>query len=127
MFGIVQVFWGLDKKFVQCKYFFLINILFSYSKYIMMFDKWYEKEYFDFFCLCDCIKQFFFDSEEFDQVVQLVGKFVLFDFDKIILDMVIFIKEDFFQQNGYFKYDQFCFIWKMEWMMKFMMGFYDEV
>ena len=44
IFGIVQMFWGLDKKLVQQKYFLLINISVSYSKYITI-DKFYTKEY----------------------------------------------------------------------------------
>ncbi|KAK4679663.1 H(+)-transporting V1 sector ATPase subunit A [Podospora pseudoanserina] len=124
--GIVQVFWGLDKKLAQRKHFPSINTSLSYSKYTMTLDKWYEKEYPDFPRLRDRIKQLLSDSEELDQVVQLVGKSALSDPDKITLDMATLIKEDFLQQNGYSKYDQFCPIWKTEWMMKLMMGFHDE-
>jgi vacuolar-type H+-ATPase catalytic subunit A/Vma1 len=66
------------------------------------------------------------DSEELDQVVQLVGKSALSDPDKITLDVSSLIKEDFLQQNGYSKHDQYCPVWKTLWMMKAMMGFYDE-
>lgn len=91
-----------------------------------MLDKWYEKENPDFPRLRDRIKQLLSDSEELDQVVQLVGKSALSDPDKITLDMATLIKEDFLQQNGYSDYDQFCPIWKTEWMMRLMMGFHDE-
>ncbi|KXX77217.1 V-type proton ATPase catalytic subunit A [Madurella mycetomatis] len=124
--GIVQVFWGLDKKLAQRKHFPSINTSLSYSKYTMILDKWYEKEYPDFPRLRDRIRQLLSDSEELDQVVQLVGKSALSDPDKITLDMATLIKEDFLQQNGYSDYDQFCPIWKTEWMMKLMMGFHDE-
>jgi V-type H+-transporting ATPase subunit A len=56
----------------------------------------------------------------------LVGKSALSDPDKITLDVAALLKEDFLQQNGYSDYDQFCPIWKTEWMMKAMMGFHDE-
>ncbi|KAB5575790.1 H+-transporting ATPase, vacuolar, 67K chain [Coniochaeta sp. 2T2.1] len=124
--GIVQVFWGLDKKLAQRKHFPSINTSVSYSKYTMVLDKWYEKEYPDFPRLRDRIRQLLSDSEELDQVVQLVGKSALSDPDKITLDMATLIKEDFLQQNGYSDYDAFCPIWKTEWMMKLMMGFHDE-
>ncbi|ROV89588.1 hypothetical protein VMCG_09941 [Cytospora schulzeri] len=124
--GIVQVFWGLDKKLAQRKHFPSINTSVSYSKYTTVLDKWYEKSYPDFPRLRDRIKQLLSDSEELDQVVQLVGKSALSDPDKITLDMATLIKEDFLQQNGYSDYDQFCPIWKTEWMMKLMMGFHDE-
>ncbi|KAG6027600.1 H(+)-transporting V1 sector ATPase subunit A [Claviceps sp. Clav32 group G5] len=124
--GIVQVFWGLDKKLAQRKHFPSINTSLSYSKYTTVLDKFYEKDYPDFPRLRDRIKQLISDSEELDQVVQLVGKSALSDPDKITLDLAALIKEDFLQQNGYSDYDQFCPIWKTEWMMKLMVGFHDE-
>ncbi|KAI1103076.1 V-type ATPase [Jackrogersella minutella] len=124
--GIVQVFWGLDKRLAQRKHFPSINTSVSYSKYTNTLDKWYEKDYPEFPRLRDRIKQLLSDSEELDQVVQLVGKSALSDPDKITLDMATLLKEDFLQQNGYSDYDQFCPIWKTEWMMKLMVGFHDE-
>ncbi|TVY33350.1 V-type proton ATPase catalytic subunit A [Lachnellula occidentalis] len=124
--SIVQVFWGLDKKLAQRKHFPSINTSVSYSKYTTVLDKYYEKDHPDFPRLRDRIKQLLTDSEELDQVVQLVGKSALSDPDKITLDVAGLIKEDFLQQNGYSDYDQFCPIWKTEWMMKAMMGFHDE-
>ena len=88
--------------------------------------QYYEKDFPDFPRLRDRIKTLLSDSEELDQVVQLVGKSALSDPDKITLDVAALIKEDFLQQNGYSDYDQFCPIWKTEWMMKAMMGFHDE-
>ncbi|KAI9822530.1 MAG: H(+)-transporting V1 sector ATPase subunit A [Pycnora praestabilis] len=125
--GIVQVFWGLDKKLAQRKHFPSINTSQSYSKYTNILDKYYEKEgMLEFPRLRDRIKTLLSDSEELDQVVQLVGKSALSDPDKITLDVATLIKEDFLQQNGYSNYDQFCPVWKTEWMMKAMMGFHDE-
>ncbi|GAP90539.1 putative V-type proton ATPase catalytic subunit A [Rosellinia necatrix] len=124
--NIVQVFWGLDKKLAQRKHFPSINTSVSYSKYTNSLDKWYETDYPEFPRLRDRIKQLLTDSDELDQVVQLVGKSALSDPDKITLDIATLLKEDFLQQNGYSKYDQFCPLWKTEWMMKLMMGFHDE-
>ncbi|KAI5461389.1 ATP synthase alpha/beta family, nucleotide-binding domain-containing protein [Mariannaea sp. PMI_226] len=124
--GIVQVFWGLDKKLAQRKHFPSINTSVSYSKYTTILDSYYEKNYPEFPRLRDRIKQLLSDSEELDQVVQLVGKSALSDPDKITLDIAGLVKEDFLQQNGYSDYDQFCPIWKTEWMMKLMVGFHDE-
>ncbi|KAI1199621.1 ATP synthase alpha/beta family, nucleotide-binding domain-containing protein [Nemania serpens] len=124
--SIVQVFWGLDKKLAQRKHFPSINTSVSYSKYTNTLDKWYEKDFPEFPRLRDRVKQLLSDSEELDQVVQLVGKSALSDPDKITLDIATLLKEDFLQQNGYSKYDQFCPLWKTEWMMKLIMGFHDE-
>lgn len=124
--NIVQVFWGLDKKLAQRKHFPSINTSLSYSKYTNALEKFYEKEYPDFPSLRDRLKQLLSNSEDLDQVVQLVGKSALSDPDKITLDIAALVKDDFLQQNGYSDYDQFCPIWKTEWMMKLMMGFHDE-
>ncbi|KAM0256903.1 hypothetical protein ACHAQJ_004725 [Trichoderma viride] len=124
--NIVQVFWGLDKKLAQRKHFPSINTSVSYSKYNTALDKWYEQNNPDFPRLRDRVKQLISDSDELDQVVQLVGKSALSDPDKITLDLAVLIKEDFLQQNGYSDYDQFCPLWKTEWMMKLMVGYYDE-
>ncbi len=124
--GIVQVFWGLDKKLAQRKHFPSINTSVSYSKYTNVLDRWYERDLPEFPRARDRIRQLLSDSEELDQVVQLVGKSALSDPDKITLDLATLIKEDFLQQNGYSDYDQFCPLWKTEWMMKLMVGFHDE-
>jgi vacuolar-type H+-ATPase catalytic subunit A/Vma1 len=124
--SIVQVFWGLDKKLAQRKHFPSVNTGLSYSKYTNALNKYYEKNNPDFPRLRDRVKELLTTSEDLDQVVQLVGKSALGDPDKITLDVATLIKEDFLQQNGYSDYDQFCPLWKTEWMMKAMMAFHDE-
>ncbi|KAK4694153.1 V-type H+-transporting ATPase subunit A, partial [Lecanoromycetidae sp. Uapishka_2] len=124
--SIVQVFWGLDKKLAQRKHFPSINTSASYSKYTTILDKFYEKNYPTFPRLRDRTKELLANSEDLDQVVQLVGKNALGDPDKIILDVAAMLKDDFLQQNGYSDYDQFCPLWKTEYMMKAFMGFHDE-
>ncbi|KAF3479461.1 ATP synthase alpha subunit vacuolar [Arthroderma uncinatum] len=124
--NIVQVFWGLDKKLAQRKHFPSINTSISYSKYTNILDKYYAKEHPEFPRLRDKIKELLSTSEELDQVVQLVGKSALGDADKITLDVATLLKDDFLQQNGYSDYDQFCPLWKTEYMMKAFVSFYDE-
>ncbi|KAJ9625488.1 H(+)-transporting V1 sector ATPase subunit A [Knufia peltigerae] len=124
--GIVQVFWGLDKKLAQRKHFPSVNTSLSYSKYTNILDKFYSKDHADFPKLRDRIKELLTNSEDLDQVVQLVGKSALGDSDKIILDVAAMLKDDFLQQNGYSDYDQFCPLWKTEYMMKAFMQFHDE-
>ncbi|OOQ89001.1 V-type proton ATPase catalytic subunit A [Penicillium brasilianum] len=124
--GIVQVFWGLDKKLAQRKHFPSVNTSMSYSKYTTILDKYYEKHNPDFPRLRDQVRELLSKSEDLDQVVQLVGKASLGDSDKITLDVAAMVKDDFLQQNGYSDYDQFCPLWKTEYMMKAFMGFHDE-
>lgn len=124
--NIVQVFWGLDKKLAQRKHFPSINTSMSYSKYTNVLDKYYAKDHPEFPRLRDKIKELLTNSEDLDQVVQLVGKSALGDPDKITLDVAALLKDDFLQQNGYSDYDQFCPLWKTEYMMKAFMAFNDE-
>lgn len=124
--GIVQVFWGLDKKLAQRKHFPSINTSASYSKYVTSLQPFYQEHAPDFPVLSNRIKELLTTSEDLDQVVQLVGKSALGDGDKITLDVATLIKEDFLQQNGYSDYDQYCPLWKTAWMMKNMMAFHDE-
>jgi V-type H+-transporting ATPase subunit A len=46
--GIVQVFWGLDKKLAQRKHFPSVNWLISYTKYMRALDEYYEKNFPEF-------------------------------------------------------------------------------
>ncbi|KAF2734335.1 V-type ATPase [Polyplosphaeria fusca] len=124
--NIVQVFWGLDKKLAQRKHFPSVNTSISYSKYTKPLDSFYSKNNPEFPRLRDRIRELLTTSDDLDQVVQLVGKSALGDPDKITLDVATLIKEDFLQQNGYSDYDQFCPLWKTEWLMKNMMAFHDE-
>merc|ERR1712000_197539 len=124
--GIVQVFWGLDKKLAQRKHFPSINTALSYSKYSSVLDDFYKKDHPEFPRMAARVKEILSTSEDLDQVVQLVGKSALGDGDKITLDVATLLKEDFLQQNGYSDYDQYCPLWKTAWMMRCMMGFHDE-
>ncbi|KAL2821822.1 vacuolar ATP synthase catalytic subunit A [Aspergillus cavernicola] len=124
--SIVQVFWGLDKKLAQRKHFPSINTSISYSKYTTVLDRYYEKNHPEFSRLREQVRELLTKSEDLDQVVQLVGKAALGDSDKITLDVSALVKDDFLQQNGYSDYDQFCPLWKTEYMMKAFMGYHDE-
>ncbi|KAJ5379631.1 ATP synthase alpha subunit vacuolar [Penicillium cosmopolitanum] len=124
--GIVQVFWGLDKKLAQRNHFPSINISLSYSKYSAVLEPHYEKHHPGFPQLRDKMKKLLSSSEALKQLVQLVGKAALNDHDKITLDVASMVEEDFLQQNGYSDYDQFCPLWKTEYMMKAFMRFHDE-
>ncbi|KAH9426140.1 V-type proton ATPase catalytic subunit A, partial [Dermatophagoides pteronyssinus] len=123
--GIVQVFWGLDKKLAQRKHFPSINWLISYSKYMRALDDFYDRNYQEFVPLRTKCSQILQEEEDLSEIVQLVGKASLAETDKITLEVAKIIKEDFLQQNGYTPYDRFCPFYKTVGMMKNMIGFYD--
>lgn len=123
--GIVQVFWGLDKKLAQRKHFPSINWLISYSKYMRALDDYYEKNYPEFVPLRTRVKEILQEEEDLAEIVQLVGKASLAETDKITLEVARLLKEDFLQQNGYTPYDRYCPFYKSVGMLKNMIGFYE--
>jgi len=123
--GIVQVFWGLDKKLAQRKHFPSINWLISYSKYTRSLDEFYEKNYPDFVPMRVKCQQILQEEEDLSEIVQLVGKASLAESDKITLEVAKLIKEDFLQQNSYTAYDRFCPFYKTSGMLKNLITFYE--
>ncbi|KAI7629173.1 V-type proton ATPase catalytic subunit A, partial [Hortaea werneckii] len=69
--GIVQVFWGLDKKLAQRKHFPSINTSQSYSKYTTTLEPFYQREMPEFPRMAARVKEILSTSEDLDQVVQL--------------------------------------------------------
>lgn len=123
--GIVQVFWGLDKKLAQRKHFPSINWLISYSKYMRALDEYYDKHFPEFVALRTKVKEILQEEEDLQEIVQLVGKGSLAESDKITLEVAKLLKDDFLQQNGYSPYDRFCPFYKTVGMMRNVISFYD--
>ncbi|KAL1475050.1 hypothetical protein MTO96_037571, partial [Rhipicephalus appendiculatus] len=110
--GIVQVFWGLDKKLAQRKHFPSVNWLISYSKYTRALDDYYERNFPEFVQLRTKCQQILQEEEDLSEIVQLVGKASLAETDKITLEVARLLKDDFLQQNSYTPYDRFCPFYK---------------
>eukprot|EP00064_Thunnus_orientalis_P019813 superscaffoldBa00005134_g19943 len=123
--GIVQVFWGLDKKLAQRKHFPSVNWLISYSKYTRALDEYYDKQFPEFVPLRTKAKEILQEEEDLAEIVQLVGKASLAETDKITLEVAKLIKDDFLQQNGYTPYDRFCPFYKTVGILSNMIAFYD--
>eukprot|EP00003_Mantamonas_plastica_P023624 TRINITY_DN427_c0_g1_i6.p1 TRINITY_DN427_c0_g1~~TRINITY_DN427_c0_g1_i6.p1 ORF type:complete len:272 (-),score=95.71 TRINITY_DN427_c0_g1_i6:40-855(-) len=122
--GIVQVFWGLDKKLAQRKHFPSVNWLISYSKYGAALEKFYDDFDNNFTNLRATIKEILQQEDDLTQIVQLVGKDSLAEVDKVTLEIAKIIREDFLQQNSYTPYDKFCPLNKTVWMMRNLCHFY---
>jgi len=123
--GIVQVFWGLDKKLAQRKHFPSINWLISYSKYMLALEEYYDKNHPEFIPLRTKIKEILQEEEDLSEIVQLVGKSSLAETDKITLEVAKLVKDDFLQQNGYTPYDRYCPFYKTVGMLQNIISFYD--
>lgn len=122
--GIVQVFWGLDKKLAQRKHFPSVNWSLSYSKYTKALDPYYDQTEPDFTALRTRCKEILQSEEDLAEIVQLVGKSALAEADKITLDMARLIKDDFLQQNSFSVYDRNCPFYKTVGMLRNIVAFY---
>jgi V-type H+-transporting ATPase subunit A len=122
--GIVQVFWGLDKKLAQRKHFPSVNWLISYSKYTNALEPFYEKTDPEFVQLRVVAREVLQKEDELNEIVQLVGKDSLAETDKVVLETAKFLKEDFLQQNSFTAYDKYCPFYKSIGMLRNMIRFH---
>ena len=122
--GIVQVFWGLDKKLAQRKHFPSVNWLISYSKYEKHLSAFYQTFDPDFIAIRTKAREVLQMEEDLMEIVQLVGKDSLAEGDKITLEVAKIIREDFLAQNAYSPYDPCCPFYKSVWMLKNITLFY---
>ncbi|KII88873.1 hypothetical protein PLICRDRAFT_175132 [Plicaturopsis crispa FD-325 SS-3] len=123
--GIVQVFWGLDKKLAQRKHFPSVNWSLSYSKYTKVLEPYYETTEPGFVELRMKTKEILQKEEDLAEIVQLVGKSALGEGDKITLEVARMLKDDFLQQNGMSEYDRYCPFYKTSAMLRNFVGFHD--
>jgi len=124
--GIVQVFWGLDKKLAQRKHFPSVNWLLSYSKYLDSLDPYYESFDPEFVTLRTRTKEILQAEDDLTEIVQLVGKDSLGESEKITLEVAKIIRDDFLQQNGFTAYDRMCPFFKSVWMLRNIITFYTQ-
>merc|ERR1740130_71830 len=104
--GIVQVFWGLDKKLARRKHFPSLNWLLSYSKYLRALDPWYEENYPEFPPMRTTVKEILQVEDDLTEIVQLVGKDSLAESDKLILEVAKILRDDYLAQNGFSEWDK---------------------
>ncbi|XXG64402.1 hypothetical protein AAC387_Pa05g2366 [Persea americana] len=123
--GIVQVFWGLDKKLAQRKHFPSVNWLISYSKYSKALESFYEQFDPDFISIRTKAREVLQREDDLNEIVQLVGKDALAETDKIILETAKLLREDYLAQNAFTPYDKFCPFYKSVWMMRNIIHFND--
>jgi V-type H+-transporting ATPase subunit A len=123
--GIVQVFWGLDKKLAQRKHFPSVNWLLSFSKYTKLLEAFYDTIDPEFTQLRITTSEILQNEDDLTEIVQLVGKDSLAESDKITLEVAKMIRDDFLQQNGFTPYDRFCPFYKTVGMLRNFVLFYN--
>ncbi|CAL5439298.1 unnamed protein product [Camellia sinensis] len=112
--SVVQFFWGLDKKLAQRKHFPSANWLISYSKYSSALESFYDQFDSDFIDIRTKAREVLQREDDLNEIVQLVGKDVLAESDKITLETAKLLR-----------YDKFCPFNKSVWMMRNIIHFYN--
>merc|ERR1712134_223520 len=123
--GIVQVFWGLDKKLAQRKHFPSVNWNISFSKYIRILEPFFEKFDPEYGFLQQKMKEILQKEDDLQEIVQLVGKDSLSEDQKCTLEVAKIIREDFLQQNGFVNYDFKCPLAKTIGMMRCIVTYHE--
>merc|ERR1712070_1184202 len=123
--GIVQVFWGLDKKLAQRKHFPSVNWLTSYSKYDMSLEEHYS-QYPGFSESRKQTKLILQMENDLQETVQLVGRDSLTEDQKLLMDTAEVLKVTYLQQNAYSDYDPYCPFHKSVSLLNSIIGFYTQ-
>lgn len=122
--GIVDVFWGLDKKLSQKKIFPSINLEISFSNFIILSEACYSNIDPHFIKSKSCILNIIDMDRSIQEVVKLIGKQALSEPEKLVFDFSRILRRDFLQQNFYSDYDKHCNICKSIRMMKHFSNLY---
>merc|ERR1719231_769077 len=122
--GIVQVFWGLDKKLAQRKHFPSVNWLSSYSNYDRALESHFDN-YPGFAHARARTREMLQTESELQEIVQLVGKDSLSEDQKIIIDIARIIREDYLAQNAYTDFDYVCPFAKSVGMLNCIIKYFD--
>uniref|UniRef100_A0A7S2RTS0 H(+)-transporting two-sector ATPase n=1 Tax=Mucochytrium quahogii TaxID=96639 RepID=A0A7S2RTS0_9STRA len=123
--GIVQVFWGLDKKLAQRKHFPSVNWNISYTKYMSVLAPMFERMAPEYGQLQISTKRILSEETSLAEIVQLVGKDSLSEDQKLTLEVARIIREDFLQQNAFSDYDYTCPLYKSVAIMRAIVRFYE--
>ena len=121
----VRCFWALDKELAYSRHYSAINWNLSYSEYINELSKWFNKNIGVNFLL---FRQQFIallaEENKLMEIVKLIGKDVLPDDQKLILEISRVIRVGYLQQNAFHKEDTFVPLAKQLKMMEIILYLY---
>jgi len=124
---IAKVFWGLDYALSYRRHFPAINWLNSYSLYQAKMDKYKEEEVDRDFPKFRIEAMALLQEEaKLQEIVRLVGRDSLSEFDQLKLEITKSLREDFLQQNAFHEVDTYCSLPKQFKMLKLILSFYNE-
>lgn len=118
----VRAFWALDKELAYARHYAAINWNLSYSEYIGDLAKWYNKQVgIEFLEDRQRFITILAEENKLMEIVKLIGKDVLPDDQKLILEIARVIRVGYLQQNAFHKDDTFVPLEKQMKMMKLIL------
>ncbi|MFP4479144.1 MAG: V-type ATP synthase subunit A [Candidatus Izemoplasmatales bacterium] len=118
----VRCFWALDKELAYARHYAAINWNLSYSEYINDLSKWYNKHVgVEFLEERQQLIKILAEENKLMEIVKLIGKDVLPDNQKLILEIARVIRVGFLQQNAFHKEDTFVPLEKQLMMMNLIL------
>lgn len=122
----VHVFWGLDRDLAYARHYPAINWNISYSEYVSRLDSWYHTHVDPNF-LADRARIMALLEEETSllEIAKVVGKDVLQENKKLIIETCQAIRQGFLQQNSLSSIDTAVPMLKQYYMMEHILLVYD--
>jgi len=118
----VRCFWALDKELAYSRHYAAINWNLSYSEYINDLSKWYNKNVgVEFLEERQQFIKILAEENKLMEIVKLIGKDVLPDNQKLVLEIARVIRVGFLQQNAFHKEDTFVPLEKQLMMMNLIL------
>ena len=123
----VHVFWGLDRDLAYSRHYPSINWIISYSEYSNELAEWFDENINeDFSNVKDQITKLLNEEDELQKIAKVVGKDVLSDLKKLVLEICKCIRVGFLQQNSFNEIDTSVPLEKQFKMMDLIVFMYNE-
>jgi V/A-type H+-transporting ATPase subunit A len=121
----VRCFWALDKELAYARHYAAINWTLSYSEYVFDLSKWYNRNIgIEFLETRQKFISILAEENRLMEIVKLIGKDVLPDDQKLVLEIARVIRVGYLQQNAFHKEDTFVSLEKQLKMMQIILYLY---
>ncbi len=123
----VRCFWALDKELAYKRHYSAINWNISYSEYISDLTRWYNKSVgINFLKDRQQFVSILAEENKLMEIVKLIGKDVLPNDQKLILEISRVIRVGYLQQNAFHKDDTYVTLEKQLKMMEIILYLYNQ-
>lgn len=123
----IRCFWALDRSLAYSRHYPAIHWVNSYTEYLDDLTPWYSQNVReDFMEVRRQILEMLLEENRLMEIVKLIGKDVLPEDQKLIIEVARLIREGFLQQNAYHAVDTYVPIDKQYRMMEVILCLYNE-